>query len=438
MLITLVTFIAILALLVLVHELGHFVVARKNGIKVDEFGFGFPPRIFGIQVFSGRKLEKIAEKEEITITEEVGENEEIVKEVIVDQKKEIDQLVSVKKWRWVWGGRTLDKESVPADLTGGTIYSVNWIPLGGFVKIKGEDGEFAEDKDSFGAKKIWQRVLVLVAGVAMNFILAAVLLGIGLMIGLPQSLDSVGKGAIIKDPKIEIVNVLSKSPAEEAGVQVGDQVFSLDEKILLNVSELQNYVDIKKDQPIKFVFKRSNEFKELEIAPRELSETKKGGIGVALVESGIVSYSWYRALPQGFTDAGIMTWEILRSFGKLFVELFHGNGNLASQLSGPVGIAVLTGRVARLGLNYLLQFAALLSLNLVIINILPLPALDGGRVLFLILEKLRGRPLRRQLENIIHTTGFALLMLLVVVVTYRDVMRFSGSFLKLGKKLIGG
>ena len=118
--------------------------------------------------------------------------------------------------------------------------------------------------------------------------------------------------------------------------------------------------------------------------------------------------------------------------------LFQGQGGMADSLSGPVGIAVLTGRVARLGFSHLMQFAAMLSINLAILNILPFPALDGGRVLFLIIEKLRGKPLHRKFEEWAHTAGFALLMLLVIFVTYKDVARFSSSFVRLGKKLIGG
>ncbi|MCX6779256.1 MAG: site-2 protease family protein, partial [Candidatus Magasanikbacteria bacterium] len=164
MILTLITFIAVLAVLVLVHELGHFIAARKNGIKVEEFGFGFPPRIFGVRRQNSN-------------------------------------------WQFIWGSKE-DEEG------GNTIYSLNWIPLGGFVRIKGEDGGHESDPDSFSNKKIWRRFVVLAAGVVMNVILAGVLLGVGYMIGIPQTLDNLGRGAKVNDAKIEIMSVATKAPAE--------------------------------------------------------------------------------------------------------------------------------------------------------------------------------------------------------------------------------
>ena len=391
MLVTLIVFVAILALLVLAHEAGHFVAARKNGIKVDEFGFGLPPRIFGAHV-------------------------------------------SRNGWKWIWGGREL----TDAEKQSGTVYSLNLIPLGGFVKIKGENGEMANEPDSFGAKKIWQRTVVLVAGVSMNFILAAFLLGVGFIIGIPQALDDVYSGAIIKDAKIEVMSVLSGSPAEKAGIVAGDEIVKADDIAIQKVSDLQNYVSEKNDQAVKFTFQRGGEIIVKEIVPYQLAITKRGGIGIALLESGIVSYPWYLAFIYGFAYAGIFAWEVIRTVWFLLAGLFQGQGGVAESLSGPVGIAVLTGRVARLGFSHLMQFAAMLSINLAILNILPFPALDGGRVLFLIIEKLRGKPLHRKFEEWAHTAGFALLMILVIFVTYKDVARFSSSFIRLGKKLIGG
>lgn len=415
--------------MVLVHEFGHFIVARKNNIRVDEFGFGFPPRIFGLQLLSGERLEPLVKTEEVNVNVSDGQTQ------VVDKIKEVDALVPVRRWRWVWGNAD-NLTSVPG-LREGTIYSLNWIPLGGFVKIKGENGEYANEPDSFGHKKIWRRTLVLAAGVIMNFVLAGLLLTVGFIIGLPQSLDDLSYGARIKDVKIEIMSVLEKTPAALAGLQPGDQILQVDALSGLKVQDLQNYIDAKKGQKIKFVFKRGSEEISKEITPVELAETKKGGIGVSLLESGLVSYPWYLSLYYGFKAAIQFSWEIIKAFGLLFVGIFRGSP-VAENLSGPVGIAVLTGRVARLGFVYLLQFTAILSLNLAILNALPFPALDGGRILFLLVEKLRGRPLKQKAENIIHTVGFALLMLLVIFVTYKDVVRFSSSFARLGKKLIGG
>lgn len=439
MLFTLLIFIAILAILVLAHEFGHFVVARKNGVRVEEFGFGFPPRIFGIQLLKGEKLEKVVEEKEIGLQVKgygLRDNQAIVEEEIIDKVKEIGVVRPVKKWRLVWGGgRHLERQEDEWRLAG-PVYSLNWIPLGGFVKIKGETGEFAAHPDSFSSKTVGRRALILSAGVLMNFLLAGLLLGLGFLFGLPQSLEQTGRLAKIKDPKIEIMMVVEGTPAARADVHPGDEIIKVDELAGLKLTEIQNYVDAKKGQPVKFVFSRRSQLIEKEIAPVEFTETKKGGIGVALLESGTVSYPWYLAFFKGFETMIIYSWEVLRAFWFLLVGLFQGVG-VTENLAGPVGIAVLTGRVARLGLAHLLQFTALLSINLAIINFLPFPALDGGRILFLLIEKFRGRPVRQRIENLIHTFGFALLMLLVVLVTYRDVVRFGDSFVRLGKRLVG-
>jgi len=437
MLITLLIFIAVLAILVLAHEWGHFIAARKNGIKVEEFGFGFPPRIFGIQVFTGQELKKVGETETVEAdikTYSLPDGQAVIEEKVVDKIKEVDVVVPVKRWQFVWGNK--DIQSTPYGFKGGTVYSLNWIPLGGFVKIKGETGEFADEPDSFMFKKVWRRAIVLAAGVTMNFILAVIFLAVGFMIGLPQSLDSVSSHARIVDAKIEVQGVLPGSPAAQAGVQVGDRIVRADNLVNLRVTDLQNYMNLKNGQAVYFGFMRGSELVETEITPATLSQTGHGGIGVSLLESGIVSYPWYWALFEGLRSAVLFSWEILKAFWFLIAGLFHGAA-VAENLSGPVGIAVLTGRVARLGFVYLLQFTAMLSLNLAILNFLPLPALDGGRILFLIIEKIIGRPVKRVVENLVHTVGFALLMLLVVFITYKDVMRFSGNFVRLGKKIIG-
>lgn len=446
MLFTLIIFIAILALLVLAHEFGHFAAARKNGVGVEEFGFGFPPRLFGVQRLTGQTLKKISETENIEMQVEIQPETGVIEKRIIDKIKETDILAPFKKWRLVWGrGQHLGRAD-EGWLKAGTVYSLNLIPLGGFVKIKGENGEAVNEPDSFGAKPVWRRGIILSAGVVMNFILGGILLSIGLMMGLPQSLDMIGRGARISEPKVEIMAVLPGSPAARAGIQPGDEIAQLDdwlvhgdkssEAIAPQLIAVQTYVNAKKGQPIKFSFRRNSEILEKEITPVELATTKKGGIGVALLESGTVSYPWYWAIYRGFEGVIIYSWEILKALWSLLAGLFQGK-SVAGELSGPVGIAVLTGRVARLGLAHLLQFTAVISINLAILNFLPIPALDGGRVFFLIMEKLRGRPLRQKVEQWTHAVGFAALMLLVVFVTYRDVARFSENFVRLGKKIIG-
>lgn len=430
--ITLIIFIAILAILVLSHEFGHFIVARKNGIKVDEFGFGFPPRILGIQFFKEIKLEKIAEQEKIEV--ETKEEAGVLKETVTDTIHEIDKVTQSRKWRIVWGNKAVEKLREENAGREGTIYSLNWIPLGGFVRIKGEDGENAQDPDSFGSKKPWQRALVLVAGVAMNILLAAVLLSVGYMVGLPQMTDQLSAETKVKDRRVEIMQVIPGKPAEQAGLEAGDVVVKLNNLENPRLKEMQKYVDDHRDEKISVTVRRENEMITKSIQPVVYEETGKGGLGVAIAEVGMVSYPWYQAIYYGFLTSFLYLKEIIVAFALFIKGLFEGAG-VGGEVTGPVGIAVMTGRVARLGFAYLVQFTAVLSLNLAIINILPIPALDGGRLLFLLIAKIRGKENNKNVEQLVHTIGFALLLLLIVAVTFHDLRAFGGVFTNAFKKI---
>ncbi|NTW21979.1 RIP metalloprotease RseP [Candidatus Falkowbacteria bacterium] len=374
MFLTVVTFILVLSVLVFVHELGHFWTARKFGVKAEEFGFGFPPRAFGIyKSVSG-------------------------------------------KWKKVRGSKEVDDA---AD----TIYSVNWIPLGGFVKLNEDDSE-SDDPNHFINMPIWKRAVVLSAGVSMNMLLAIVLISIGLMVGMPQSLDALDKNAIISDRKIQIMQIMDPSPAKNAGLAVGDIILGIDGKKFADYPAIQKYVDENKDKELTYQIKHADEIKDFKIKPEIRQETGKGGIGVALTETGLVKYPWYQAIWQGIRQTFVLAWVILVAFYDLISGLVTGGG-VSGEVAGPVGIASLTGQVARMGFVYLMQFTALLSINLAIINFLPFPALDGGRVLFLIIEKIKRKPVRRELEAIIHNFGFMLLMLLVLLVTFNDIVNIG-------------
>jgi regulator of sigma E protease len=175
--------------------------------------------------------------------------------------------------------------------------------------------------------------------------------------------------------------------------------------------------------------RRGADMREISVMPEQLQETGRIGIGVSLIKTGFVSYPWYIAPVHGLNATVSFTREILLAFSGVIKDVFMGRG-AGVELSGPVGIAVVTGEAAKMGFRYLLQFAALLSVNLAIINILPFPALDGGRLLFIIIEAVRGKAINRKFEAVAHTIGFAFLMLLVLFVTYRDVARFGGGITK--------
>jgi regulator of sigma E protease len=367
MLLTIVVFVLILGLLVYVHEFGHFITARMMKMKVEEFGFGFPPRLL-----------KLFEKN-------------------------------------------------------GTTYTLNWIPIGGFVKIKGESGEQADDEDSFAHKKIWQRLVVLVAGVSMNVILAWLLLSIGFGIGLPQVVDENNQAAY-SNPQIQVISVEEGSAAAAAGLKMGDTIKSLDGLSFSKIKDFQEYVFANPDREIKVEVVRGKDDFTVSVEPTKMKDSETEVLGVGLVRTAIVSYPWYQALWQGAKSTVFTIIGTLMAFGAI-IKNWLISGESAAQIAGPIGIAVMTGQVVNLGFIYVLQFAALLSINLAIINILPLPALDGGRVLFLFIEKIRRRPVSEKIEAVVHNIGFFLLMLLLLVVTFKDIGRLGGGILNWLKNL---
>lgn len=357
MITTILLFLIVLSVLVLAHEWGHYITAKKIGAGVEEFGLGFPPRLFS------------------------------------------------------WKGKD------------GMVWSLNAIPLGGFVRIEGESGESTSAK-SFGTKSIPARLLVLAAGVLMNLVLAAVLFSAGFLIGIPSITEGdLPKQAIVKNEAVRITEMLPDSPAKEAGFAPGDTVLAINgvtvesgegaRESLRGFSEADN---------VKFEILRKGERMELVAAPVYLPSIEAYGIGVAMVETGDIRYPFYLAPVKGVEMTGIYTVAVVQGFYGLIRDLLLG-APVAESLSGPVGIATMTGEVAELGFLYLLQFTALLSVNLAVLNILPIPALDGGRIFFVLLEAVRRKKASPQLEAVVHNLGFMVLMILVILVTYRDIAK---------------
>lgn len=373
MFLTIITFIIVLSLLVFAHEFGHFWVAKKCGLIPEEFGFGMPPRLWGIY------------------------------------------KAKDGKWKKVFGNKKVDDA---AD----TIYSLNWLFLGGFVKL-GEDDDPGDNPNHFNNKPIWQRAVILLAGVSMNIVLAAFLFSFGYMIGLPQSTDGVSASAKISDRKIQVVEVVPNSPAFAAGLETGDIVLSVNSEEFLTPEELQVYANEHEGEELNYILKRSGKTFEKTIVPVLMDETNRGGIGIAVAQTGTVKYPIHIAIWEGIKTTLILTWLIIVAFYELIKGLILGQG-VSIDLGGPVRIAEVTGDAMRMGFAYLINFTALLSINLAIINAFPFPALDGGRVIFLIVEKIKGKPVSKEIEGTIHYIGFALLMILIALVTYRDVARF--------------
>lgn len=356
-----ISFVAILAILILVHELGHFIMAKRARARVEEFGIGFPPRIFGIK-------------------------------------------------------------------KGETVYSLNLLPIGGFVKIFGEDGQGRKNKHSFSSKPILTRVLIIAAGVIMNMLTAAVLLSFGHIIGLPQVIDGERIGANVRNIAVRIVQIAQNSPAEKADIKIGDVIYAMQSEIteiteITQITEIQNFTREHLGQKIIISIKRGDEILQKEIMPRSIYPADDGPIGVAMVRTAQVSYPFYLAPFKGIASTIEIAWETIRAFGKIFADWFI-TGKLTEDLAGPIGIAVMTGEVQKMGFIFLLQFVALISINLAIINILPIPALDGGRLLFLAIEKIKGSPVKKKYEQLAHTIGFAVLIFLMILITFRDIGRF--------------
>lgn len=373
MLVTLIIFIIVLGVLVFVHELGHFVAAKKSGMQVDEFGFGFPPRLFGIQKKQG-------------------------------------------KWGLVYGPKTAEGED--------TVYSINLIPLGGFVKILGENNDQAGNPKAFTSKPFGPRLVTLLSGVIMNVLLAWVVISLGLVIGTPAAYSDDQEfpfGGKINNVAVTVVELAPESPAKEAGIKVGDGIISVSGNKIESVAELQEQVAGSEGQALRFEINRAGSVVETEVSPKFNENSGKFQTGIVISLVGKLKYPWYMAPLAG----AVNTWNSLKSIFLGLGGLFTGEVGF-NQLGGPAKIAQLTGEASKLGLPYLLQFTAFLSLNLAILNTLPFPALDGGRVLFLLIEKLRRKPNNQQVEQVFNAVGFLLLLLLMLAVTVNDVRSFGG------------
>lgn len=344
-------FIAVIGVLVIVHEFGHFIVAKRAGMKVEEFGFGFPPRLFGIK-------------------------------------------------------------------KGETVYSLNLIPFGGFVKIYGEDGEHRDAPRSFASKPIGTRLKVIVAGVVMNFLLAVFLLMlgnyIGIRVGIGDEVDEIA--AVAHDKKVQILRVVEDSPAHHAGLKIFDEIVGFS-----TAQEVREYIAVNAGGKIELTVRRNSQIETKEILlPGK--DDGDGLLGIVPARTGLLSYSWYEAVWRGLTDAVFMTGQTAVGYYQLFSTLLL-KGQLLADVSGPIGIASVTGQAAAAGFRFLIQFVALISVNLAILNIIPFPALDGGRALMLIVEKFKGSPVNQKVEALINSVGFALLILLMIYATIKDVSR---------------
>ncbi len=335
----------VLSVLIFAHELGHFLVAKKSGIKVEKFAIGFGPTIFGIK------------KDE-------------------------------------------------------TFYSINIIPFGGYVKMLGEETD-EKVPESFSSKPVSARACVVSAGVVFNLILAFLLLSVVYMTGAPVSVGESEFGSVM------ILETQKESPAEEAGLKIGDRILELSfgEEILKvkTVADVQGFISAHKNQEINVNYLRGEQILNTKAKPSPL-------LGIAMDKIAVVSFPVHKAIWEGLKETILLTVMMVKMFGVLIVDIFKG-GDMAGQVSGPIGIFSLAGQAATFGFIYLLRFTALLSINLAILNMIPIPALDGGHLLFLAIEKIKRSPVSKKVMQTANLIGFAFLILLMLLVTYNDIVK---------------
>lgn len=342
-LITLVSFLVTIVVLILAHELGHFITAKAFRVSVIEFGLGFPPRLVGIK-------------------------------------------------------------------RGETLYSLNLIPLGGFVKLAGEEDPSVPG--GLASRSIKARFLVLSAGSLMNLLLPILLFSIAFMV--PHQIVS---------GRVVVEEVVPASPAAKAGLRAGDTLIEINGTPLNNSGDVTRAIQLNLGKEMTFLVQHSDGTREdIRLIPRWRPPQGQGAVGIAVMTTNatLVSeqYPFWRAIPLGATSS-IETFILFKNG---IVSMIIGTAPV--ELAGPVGIAQITGEVARAGISPLLEFAAFLSINLGIINIFPLPALDGGRIAFVLLEWMRrGKRVRARTEGMIHLIGFILLMAFFLAVTYQDIAR---------------
>jgi len=353
----LIAFISLIGLMVL-HEFGHFILAKKFGVKVEEFGLGYPPRLFG---------------------KKIGE----------------------------------------------TFYSINLLPFGAFVKMPGEI-EKIEDDRSFSKQPVSKRALIAFGGVLSFWIIAAVLFSIVANLGAPLAISDEENANLI-EPKVQVVAVAANSPADKAGVKSGDTIkkFKIGDSgfEISKVKEIQELTEkYKGEEIILTIERRPTEVFDVKLVPRVSPPAGEGPMGVGLVRTAIKSYSWWISPWQGILTTVNLTSAIIQGYGQAIKNVISSKPS-GVELMGPVGVIHLFAQVSRLGINYFLQFVGMVAIYIALFNILPIPAVDGGKLLFLGIEAARRKPLSEKIEQNVTTLFFTLLIALMVWVTIKDITR---------------
>ena len=356
-------FIVVIVALIVVHEFGHFIAAKLSGMRVDEFGLGYPPRAltFG----------------------KIGETE----------------------------------------------YTLNWLPFGGFVKIYGEDG--GTGARAFATRPRILQAIVLVAGIAMNLVFAYVLITSALVMGTPRALSQ-SELATAQHMELAVAAVLPGSPAARAGILPGDSVMSAEDLMgtwhATDPGSFSTFVADSQGNSITLSVKHDGQLVSINATPAAglvKSDPSRYALGVEVATIGVVPVGFGAAITEGAQ----LTWDTAVLTAKGLLHFFYGVFTLSadlSQVAGPVGIAGAVGSASAQGLGDLLSIMAVISINLALINLIPIPALDGGRLLFVLIESVTRRPIKPSVARAINAAGFVALILLMVVVTAHDIFRIVG------------
>lgn len=363
-------FIVVIVALIVVHEFGHFVVAKWSGMRVDEFGLGYPPRAMVIG--------------------KIGETE----------------------------------------------YTLNWLPFGGFVKIFGENGEKeagagGRDSRSFTSKPRFAQALVLIAGISMNLLFAYILITGALIMGTPRALsDSEIAGA--KNVELAIANVLPDSPASLAGLVPGDSIIRASNAVnqwkAIDPKSFSAFINASHGSAVTLSVKRNGTEQTIiatPVAGVASGDPSRYALGIEVATIGVVPLSFGSAIIEGAR----LTWGATILTAQGLWHFFYGVFTLSadlSQVAGPVGIAGIVGSASAQGLGYLFSITAIISINLALINLIPIPALDGGRFLFVIVESIIRRPIKPNIVHAVNAVGFIVLIILMLVVTANDIFKIVG------------
>ena len=343
-----------LMILISLHELGHFLTAKKFGVKVEEFGFGYPPRLFG---------------------KKIGE----------------------------------------------TLYSINLFPFGAFVRIP-EDSCFSE-------KPLWQRILVIFNGALSFWIVAIILFSVVFAIGAPTMIEDSEMN--VPDIKVLITSVSTNSPASMIGLKAGDAIISLSSETAElkgnKVKEIQDLIVENKGREITLIIKRGDKIFSATATPRISPPAGEGALGIGLARVGLKTQPVYLSLFEGVKATFNMTRVVIVAYANAVISLFR-RVPTGIQLSGPIGIVGLLSQGIGMGIGYFLQMIGMLSINVAIINLLPIPAFDGGKLMFLFIEGIRKKPVSQKIEERITAVFFISLIILMVFVTIKDIRNFKQFF----------